>query len=171
MEVLCFCSYAWLPSTTLSVFVSHRRVHTARLSTCSSAEHLHHRRGEETNPVRPSLGVVDVAFPPAVRVLLKDLTPTNHECASVKRCVHLWKQALATQQFTITLKQNVQHNDCQIIQWCEERGLIKAKKRKKKRLFHVGSALAWSDVCDSSRNAFVSVTRVPMSWKSIHNVC
>lgn len=34
--------------------------------TCSSAEDLHHRRGEESNPVGPPLGVVDVTFPAAV---------------------------------------------------------------------------------------------------------
>lgn len=46
--------------------------------TCSSAEDLHHRRGEESNPVGPPLGVVDVTFPAAVWMLFQDLTATNH---------------------------------------------------------------------------------------------
>lgn len=60
-----------------------------QLSTCSSAEDLHHRRGEEAHPVCPPLGVVDVTFPPAVWVLLQDLTWTNHEHTSAEMFVSL----------------------------------------------------------------------------------
>lgn len=54
------------------------------LFTCSFAEDLHHWRGEKAHPVCPPLGVVDVTFPPAVWVLLQDLSARNQENTSLQ---------------------------------------------------------------------------------------
>lgn len=96
--VLCLSKCNGLPFTVHADVV----VWATCLSTCSSAEDLHHWRGEEAHPVRPPLGVMDVTFPATVWVLLQDLTPTNHSHASVEMPVSL-QTALALQRFTITL--------------------------------------------------------------------